>query len=73
MANISSHPSKAHALFRAEHLVLSDNEFVSTFNTTFSLPQQQVWQLATVPIRLKLDVFETLRGEQLELQQWRAL
>jgi hypothetical protein len=39
MVNIASRPSKAHALFRAEHLVLSDHEFVSAFDTTFPLPQ----------------------------------
>ncbi len=53
MADIASHPSKAHALFRAEQPVLSDLEFVSTFDTTFPLPQHQAWQLATVPLKLK--------------------
>jgi hypothetical protein len=70
MADIASRPSKAHALFRAEHPVLSDHEFVSTFDTTFPLPQQQAWQSAMVHLRLKSNVFETLRGKQLELRQW---
>jgi hypothetical protein len=73
MADIASRPSKAHALFRAEHLVLSDHAFVSTFDTTFPLPQQQAWQLAMAPLRLKSNIFKTLHGEQLELQQWTAL
>jgi hypothetical protein len=68
MADIASRPSKAHALFRAERPLLSDHEFVSAFDTTFSLPQQQAWQLALVPLKLKSNVFETLRGgKQLEL------
>ncbi len=62
MADIASHPSKAHALFPVEHLVSSDHEFVSAFDTTFPLPQQQAWQLAMVPLRLKSNIFETLRG-----------
>ncbi len=62
MANIASCPSKTHALFCAEHPVLSDHGFVSTFSTTFPLPQQQVWQLAMVPIQLRSNVFETLGG-----------
>ncbi len=70
MANIASCPSMAHALFQAEHPVLSDHEFVSAFDTTFSLPQQQAWQLAMVPLRLKSNVFKTLSGKQLELRQW---
>ena len=41
MADIASRPSKAHALFQAEQPILSDHEFVSTFDTTFPLPQQQ--------------------------------
>ncbi len=40
MADIASCPSKAHALFQAEHQVFSDHAFVSTIDTTFSLPQQ---------------------------------
>ncbi len=67
MADIASRPSKAHEFFRAEHPVLSDHEFVSAFDTTFHLPQQQAWQLAIVPLRLKFNVFKTLHGKQLEL------
>jgi hypothetical protein len=67
MADIASRPSKAHALFISEQPVLSDHDFVSAFDTTFPLPEQQAWQLAMVPIKLKSNVFETLRGKQLEL------
>ena len=67
MADIASCPSKAHALFQAGHQALSDHEFVAAFDTTFPLPQQQAWQLALVPLKLKSSIFETLRGKQLEL------
>ena len=70
MADIASRPSKAHALFKSEQPVLADHEFVSAFDTTFPLPQQQAWQLAMVPLKLKSNVFETLRGKQLKLRQW---
>jgi hypothetical protein len=73
MADIASRPSKAHALFNSEQPVLSDHDFVSAFDTTFPLPQQQAWQLAMVPLKLKSNVFETLRGKQLELRQWTVL
>jgi hypothetical protein len=73
MADIASRPSKAHALFKSEQPVLSDHDFVSAFDTTFPLPEQQAWQLAMVPIKLKSNVFETLRGKQLELRQWTVL
>ncbi len=70
MVDIASHPSKANAMFRSEGPVLSDPELISSFNTTFLLPDQQEWQLAMVPPWLKLNVFETLRGWQLDLRQW---
>jgi hypothetical protein len=56
MADIASRPSKAHALYKSEHPVLSDHDFVSAFDTTFPLPQQQAWQLAMVPLKLKSNV-----------------
>ena len=57
MADIALRPSKANALFRAEHPVLSDHEFVSPFDSTFPLPpQQQAWQLAMVPIQHTTEV-----------------
>ena len=64
MADIASRPSKAHALFKSEQPLLSDHDFVSAFDTTFPLPEQQAWQLAMVPSKLKSNVFETLRGKQ---------
>jgi hypothetical protein len=64
MANIASRPSKATALFRAEHPVLSDHEFVSAFDSTFPLPQQQARQLVMVPVQLKSNIFETLCGKR---------
>jgi hypothetical protein len=70
MADIASRLSKANAMFHSESPVLSDPKLISSFNITFLLPDQQEWQLAMVPPRLKLNVFETLRGRQLDLQQW---
>jgi hypothetical protein len=73
MADIASRPSKANAMFCSEGPVLSDPELISSFNTTFPLPNQQEWQLAMVPPWLKLNVFETLRGRRLDLRQWTGL
>ena len=62
MANIASRPSKAQKLFRADS-PLSDLEFCSSFDTTFPLPDNQAWSLATVPHWLRFNVFEMLRGK----------
>jgi hypothetical protein len=67
MANIASRPPKAHALFRCNTPTLSDPNFVTAFNRTFPLPQQDKCGLAIVPLWLKLNVFETLHGQQLDL------
>ncbi len=72
MADIASRPSKAHALFRCNTPTLSDPNFVTAFDRTFPLPQQDKWRLAMVPLWLKLNVFKTLHGQQLDLQQWMA-
>jgi hypothetical protein len=72
MADIASRPSKAHALFRYGMPTLSDSNFVTAFDRTFPLPQQGKWVLAMVPLWLKLNVFATLRGQRLDLQQWIA-
>jgi hypothetical protein len=69
MADIASRPSKANAMFRSEGPALSDPELILSFNTTFPLPDQQEWQQAMVPPWLKLNVFETLHGRQLDLRQ----
>jgi len=68
MADIASRPSKAQKLFRSES-PLSDLEFCSSFDTTFPLPDNQAWSLATVPHWLRFNVFETLRGKRLDLLQ----
>jgi hypothetical protein len=36
----------------------------------FPLPDNQQWTLEAVPLWLRSNVFETLRGKRLELQQW---
>jgi hypothetical protein len=69
MANIASRPSKAQQTFRSTS-ALSDINSRSSFDTTFPLPDNQQWTLATVPNWLKYNVFETLRGKRLALQLW---
>ncbi len=67
MADIASRPSKVNAIFRSEGPVLSNPKLISSFHTTFPLPDQQEWQLAMVPSWLKSNIFETLRGRRLDL------
>ncbi len=69
MADIASRPSKAQQLFQS-HSVLSDIDFCSSFDTMFPLPDNQQWTLAAVPLWLRSNIFETLRGKRSELQQW---
>jgi hypothetical protein len=70
MADIASRPSKAQTFFRATTPVLSDHDFLSSFNVLFPLPDQQAWGLAQVPPWLKSNVFKTLRGKQLDPRLW---
>jgi hypothetical protein len=70
MADVASRPEKALAMFAPTKTNLSDAEFRSSFDVAFPLPNKQEWALATVPEWLKSNVFETLRGKQLTLQQW---
>jgi hypothetical protein len=70
MADIASRPSKALTYFRATTPVLSDHDFLLSFNVAFPLPEQQAWTLAPVPEWVKSNVLETLRGKQLDLQLW---
>ncbi len=69
MADIASHPSKVQTLFCASS-PLSNTDFLSSFDTTFLLPNAQAWTLTIVPQWLKSSVFKTLCGKQLELRQW---
>ncbi len=69
MADIASRPSKVQQLFRSAS-ALSDIHFCSSVDTSFPLPNNQQWTLATVPNWLRYNVFETLRGKQLALQRW---
>jgi hypothetical protein len=66
MADIASHPTKAQQLFNSPSL-LSDSEFCSAFNTTYPLPDDQLWTLAATPPWVRYNVFDTLRGKQLAL------
>jgi hypothetical protein len=70
MADIASCPSKALTYFRATTPVLSDHDFLSSFNVAFPLPEQQAWTLAPVPEWVKSNVLETLRGKRLDLRLW---
>jgi len=70
MADVASRPEKALAMFAPTQTHLSDADFRSSFDVAFPLPDKQEWALATVPEWLKSNVFETLRGKQLTLQQW---
>jgi hypothetical protein len=69
MADIASHPSKAKQLFCSTS-ALSDINFHSSFDSVFPLPDNQQWTLAAMPRWLRSNVFKTLRGKQLALQQW---
>ncbi len=70
MADIASRPSKALTFFHATTPVLSDHDFFSSFNVAFPLSDQQAWGLAQVLHWVKSNIFETLRGKQLDLQLW---
>jgi len=68
MADIASRPTKAKQLFR--RCTASDSDFLSAFANAFPLPNDQVWQLATIPDWIITNIFETLRGKRLAMQQW---
>ena len=70
MANMASRPAKALAMFASTKSHLSDNYFRSSFDTAFTLPNNQEWKLEAEPEWLKYNVFKTLLGKQLDLQQW---
>jgi hypothetical protein len=69
MANVASCPAKAQKLF-CTSIPLSDLDFLASFDTMFPLPYHQKWEFAKIPLWLRLCIFETLRGKQLELRQW---
>ena len=72
MVNIASRPSKAVALLHASS-ALSDTAFCSAFDTVFPLPDDQPWALAQTPWWVRSNIYETLRGKQLELPRWTGL
>jgi hypothetical protein len=69
IADIESRPTKAQKLFHTPS-ALSDSGFCSAFNTTYPLPDNQLWTLAATPPWVKYSVFEMLRGKRLALQLW---
>ncbi len=73
MTDIASHLSKALTFFHMTTPVLSDHDFLLLFNVAFPLLDQQAWGLAQVPHWLKSNVFEMLRGKQLDVQLWMGL
>lgn len=68
MADIASRPTKAKQLFN--RYADSDTDFLSSFSSTFPLPGDQKWRLATVQNWIVTNIFATLRGKRLEMQQW---
>jgi hypothetical protein len=72
MADIASRPAKAHKLFRSP-TVLSNTDVCIAFDTHYPLPANQQWSGATIPPWLRSNVFGTLRGSRLALQQWMGL
>ncbi len=66
MADVASCPAKAQKLFCTSNL-LSEQDFLASFDTMFPLPNQQKWEFAEIPLWLRLCVVEKLRGKQLEL------
>ncbi len=72
-ADIASRPSKALTYFQATTPVLSDHDFLLSFNVAFPLPEQQAWDLAPVLEWVKSNVLERLRGKQLDLRLWMGL
>jgi hypothetical protein len=70
MADVASLLAKTLAMFSPTKPHLSDKDFRSSFDIAFPLPNKHEWKLATVPDWLKYNVFEKLRGKQLDLQQW---
>ena len=69
MADIASRPEKAQHLFLSP-TALTNSAFCTAFDTHYPLPDNQRWSLATLPPWLSSNVFGTLRGSQLALQQW---
>jgi hypothetical protein len=69
MADIATRLTKAQKLFCA-NAPLSDTDFSLSFETTFPLPDNQLWTLTDVPKWLKFNVCEMLGGKRLALQQW---
>jgi hypothetical protein len=70
MADIASHPSKALTFFHVTTSVLSDHDFLLSFNVAVPLLDQQAWGLAQVSHWLKSNIFETLHGKCLDLLLW---
>ncbi len=70
MADIASRPLKALTFFCATTPVLSDHDFLLSFNVAFPLTDQQAWGLAQVPHWVKSNIFETLHAKRLDLQLW---
>jgi hypothetical protein len=69
MADIASRPTKAKEMF-GKNSVASDADFCSAFSLEFPLPDDQTWRLVTVPGWIVTNIFATLRGKRLAMQQW---
>jgi hypothetical protein len=69
MADIASRPTKAQKLFHCP-TALTDSAFCSAFDAAFPLPDDKQWTLASSPLWVRSNVFETLRGKRLALPLW---
>ena len=69
MPDITSRPTRTKRFF-CSNTNLSDTEFLRHFSSAFPLPFQAQWKMAQPDHRLISNVFETLRGKQLEMQRW---
>ena len=72
LADIASRPTKAKQFFRANSPThLTDPQFLQLFLAAFPLPHKAKWEMPIVTgTRLASNVFATLRGTRLEMQQW---
>jgi hypothetical protein len=61
MANIALRPAIAQNLFHMPS-PLSDSKFCSAFDTTYPLPDNQLWTLKATPQWVKYNVFKMLCG-----------
>jgi hypothetical protein len=74
LADVASRPVKGVAshfhLFEKNPSAMCPNEFLTSFDSNFLLPQEQPWTNVQPPSDLWSSVISTLRGQKLPLRQW---